>query len=111
MKSATLITTFETVVNLVKQGRLQDAYHYLGIIKLFNEIERIYSLTPEERKTAEKAIDEFLQILRTNAETSDQVESKDRVAPNAYPVIKECILEEKGDLKELRESRCNKRPL
>jgi len=98
MKSAALITTFETVVNLIRQGRLQDAYYCLGIIKLFNEIERIYSLTPEERKAAEKAIDEFLQIIRANAETGDQA-------------VKEYILEEEGDLKELRESRPNKRLL
>ena len=111
MKSAALVTTFETVVNLVRQGRLQDAYYCLGIIRLFNEIERIYSLTPEERKAAEKAIDEFLQIIRANAETGDQVESKDRVASEAYPAVKEYILEEKGGLKELRESRPNKRPL
>jgi len=71
MKSAVLISTFETIINLVKQGRLQDAYHCLGIIKLFNEVERIYSLTPEERKAAKKAIEEFLQIIRANAETSD----------------------------------------
>ena len=76
VKSATLITTFEIVVNLVRQGRLQDAHYCLGIIRLFNEIERIYSLTPEERKAAEKAINEFLQIIRANAETGDQVESK-----------------------------------
>ena len=80
MKSAALISTFETVVDLVRQGRLQDAYHCLAIIKLFSEIERIYSLTPEERKAAKRAIDEFLQIIRANAETSEQVESKDRVA-------------------------------
>ena len=111
MKSAALITTFETVVNLVRQGRLQDAYYCLGIIKLFNEIERIYSLTPEERKAAERAIDEFLQIIRANAETGDQVESKDHVASEAYPIVKEYILEEKGGLKELRKSRLNKQSL
>ena len=98
MKSAALIATFETVVNLVRQGRLQDAYYCLGIIKLFNEIERIYSLTPEEPKAAEKAIDEFLQIIRANAETGDQA-------------VKEYILDEEGGLKELRESRPNKRLL
>jgi len=111
MKSAALITTFEVVVDLVRRGRLQDAYYCLGIIRLFNEIERIYSLTPEERKAAEKAIDKFLQIIRANAETGDQVESKDHVAPKIYPAIKEYILEEKGGLKELRKSRPNKRPL
>ena len=111
MKQAILITTFEAVVNLVREGRLQDAYYCLGIIKLFNEIERTYTLTPEEWKAAGRAIDEFLQIIRANAETSDQVESKDRVAPEVYPAIKEYILEEKGGLKELRESRPNKRPL
>jgi len=109
MKSAALISTFETVVDLVRQGRLQDAYYCLAIIKLFNEIERIYSLTPEERKAAKRAIDEFLQIIRANAETGEQVESKDRVAPNVYPAVKEYILEERGGLKELRESRPNKR--
>ena len=111
MKSAALISIFEAVVDLVRQGRLQDAYYCLGIIKLFNEIERIYSLTPEERKAAERAIDEFLQIIRANAETGDQIESKDRAAPNVYPAVKEYILEEKEGLKELRESRPNKRPL
>jgi len=108
MKSAALTSTFETVVNLVRQGRLQDAYYCLGIIKLFNEIKRIYSLTPEEQEVAEKAIDEFLQIIRASAETGDQVESKDRVAPRVYPAVKEYILEERGGLKELRESRPNK---
>ena len=111
MKSAALISTFETVVDLVRQGRLQDAYYCLAIIKLFNEIERIYSLTPEERKAAKRAIDEFLQIIRANTETGKQVESKDRAAPNVYPAVKEYILEEKGGLKELRESRPSKRPL
>ena len=101
MNSAALISTFETVVNLVRQGRLQDAYYCLGIIKLFNEIERMYSLTPEERKAAERAIDEFLQIIRANIETSDRVESKDHVAPKIYPPVKKYILEEKGSLKEL----------
>ena len=111
MKSAALISTFETVVDLVRQGRLQDAYHCLAIIKLFSEIERIYSLTPEERKAAKRAIDEFLQIIQANAETGDQVESKDRAAPEVYPAVKEYILDEKGGLKELRESRPSKRPL
>jgi len=111
MKSAALISTFETVVDLVRQGKLQDAYYCLATIKLFNEIERIYSLTPEERKAAKRAIDEFLQIIRANAETGDQLESKDRVAPKVYPAVKEYILEEKGGLKELRGSRPNKRPL
>jgi len=111
MKSAALISTFETVVDLVRQGRLQDAYYCLATIKLFNEIERIYSLTPEERKAAKRAIDEFLQIIRANTETGEQVESKDRAAPDVYPAVKEYILEEKGGLKELRESRPNKRPL
>ena len=111
MKSAALISTFETVVDLVRQGKLQDAYYCLATIKLFNEIERIYSLTPEERKAAKRAIDEFLQIIRANAETGDQLESKDRVAPKIYPAVKEYILEEKGGLKELRGSRPSKRPL
>ena len=105
MKSDALITVFKVVVDLVRQGRLQDGYHCLGIIKLFNEIERIYSLTPEERKAAEKAVDEFLRIIRANAETGDQVESKDRVAPKVHPAVKEYILEEEGGLKELREHR------
>ena len=111
IKSAALISIFEAVVDLVRQGRLQDAYYCLATIKLFNEIERIYSLTPEERKAAKKAIDEFLQIIQANAETGDQVESKDRAAPEVYPAVKEYILEEKGGLKELRESRPSKRPL
>ena len=111
MKSAALISTFETVVDLVRQGRLQDAYYCLATIKLFNEIERIYSLTPEERKAAKRAIDEFLQIIRANTETGEQVKSKDRAAPDVYPAVKEYILEEKGGLKELRESRPSKRPL
>ena len=109
MKSAALITTFEVVVSLVRQGRLQDAYYCLGIIKLFNEIERIYSLTPEERKAAEKAIDELLQIIQATAETEDKVESKDHAAPKAYPAVKEYVLDEKGGIKELRGSRPNKR--
>ena len=104
MKSAALITTFETVVNLVRQERFQDAYYCLGIIKLFNEIERIYSLTPEERKATEKAIDEILQIIRANAKTGDQVEPKDPVAPKVYPAVKEYILEEKGVLKNCENS-------
>jgi len=110
-KSAALITTFEVVVDLVRRGRLQDAYYCLGIIKLFNEIERIYSLTPEERKAAEKAIDEFLQIIQASAETGDQAESKDHAAPKMYPAVKEYLLEGEGSTKKLRESRHNKRPL
>ena len=49
IKSISLAEIFQTVTKLAGQGKFEDAYYYLSILKLFIEIEKAFALTPGGR--------------------------------------------------------------
>ena len=54
---------FDIIGPLVRQGRYRDLYYLLRCMKLMGEMLQPLMLTPEERKVADKAIQQFIQLL------------------------------------------------
>ena len=62
-KRVSLKSFFDIISPLVKQGRYRDLYYLLKCMKLMEGLLQPLMFTPEERKVADKAIKQFIQII------------------------------------------------
>ena len=62
-KMINLKSFFDIISLLIKEGRYRDLYYLLRCMKLTSEMLQPLMLTPEERKVADKAIQQFIQLL------------------------------------------------
>ena len=54
---------FDIISPLVREGRYRDLYYLLKCMKLMEGLLQPLMFTPEERKVADKAIKQFIQII------------------------------------------------
>ena len=62
-KMISLKSFFDIISPLIREGRYRDLYYLLRCMRLMGEMLQPLMLTPEERKVADKAIQQFIQLL------------------------------------------------
>ena len=72
LKMISLKSFFDIISPLVKQGRYKDLYYLLRCMKLMGEMLQPLMFTPEERKVADKAIKQFIQIITESMKLKHQ---------------------------------------
>ena len=72
LKMISLKSFFDIISPLVKQGRYKDLYYLLRCMKLMGEMLQPLTFTPEERKVADKAIKQFIQIITESMKLKHQ---------------------------------------
>ena len=73
LKMVSLKSFFDIISPLVKQGRYKDLYYLLRCMKLMGEMLQSLMFTPEERKVADKAIKQFMQIITESMKLKHQI--------------------------------------
>jgi len=72
LKMVSLKSFFDIISPLVKQGRYRDLYYLLRCMKLMGEMLQSLMFTPEEKKVADKAIKQFIQIITESMKLKHQ---------------------------------------
>ena len=73
---------FDIIDPLVRQGRYRDLYYLLRSMKLMGEMLQPLIFTPEERKVADKAAQQFIQIITESTKLKHQTQDGEGIARN-----------------------------
>jgi len=81
-KMISLKSFFDIISPLIREEKYRDLYYLLRCMKLMSEMLQPLMLTPEERKVADKAIKQFIQVTTESMKLKHQTQDGEGITRN-----------------------------